>query len=179
MTADEMKARQEVLDAIANGSLENATPQDLQRWLFMAAHASIGNSSVQHTSVVIASAINHVQTAQVIKEVEKTMRALNDSNKRSQIWMGILSAVGVVLAGIQIYAAYHPPTTNAPTIVMQPWTNPESHLMPQPQRALAPEPAAPPVPLQKTAEPVPSNPETLPSVLPTPDRVTEQQPLGK
>ena len=90
------------------GTIENATPEDLQKWSAYLASSNVHNhpSGSESIRIIRSLAINHVQSSRVTKELEKTIERLNLASDKTQKKITILTIIAVFLAFIQAIAAF-------------------------------------------------------------------------
>jgi hypothetical protein len=92
--------------AFGTQAVSSMTPEQHAEFISTLCNQEILNPTVQHRAVVRMLAINHVQTARVIAELQETIKRLNEENGRvaRQVWVltcvcaacGLVQAFGVL-----------------------------------------------------------------------------------
>jgi len=99
------KLRGELQQAIENGAIVDATPEQLQRWLISLCTGNIPNQTVHPREIVRGITINHIQMAQTIHHLEETIERLDTGNKRTQRLVITLAYVAIFVGLVQAVAA--------------------------------------------------------------------------
>jgi hypothetical protein len=102
---DWIKVHCELDRACERGELKDASEEQLQRWLQNLCTGNVKNESIRHREIIRGLTMNHIQMGRTIREIEATMRTLNDSNAKAEKQMSLLTKIGVGLAIIQTAAA--------------------------------------------------------------------------
>lgn len=87
-----------------NGTIFDATPEDLERYLCALGTLNIQSDPVRTKAIVRALTINHVQMARTMKEIEATMHRLNTANDQTQKLVIQLTWVAIIVGAIQAAA---------------------------------------------------------------------------
>jgi len=66
---------------------------------------AVPNSDLRQTQLLRGAAVNHIQTARVIADLQATIQKMNRDNARTQTLVIILAVVAVVVGAIQAVAA--------------------------------------------------------------------------
>lgn len=109
MREDERNRLRDGLEhAIENGTIADATPEELQRWLISLSTGSIKNQTVHPREIVRGMTINHIQMARTIRQLEATIERLDEQSKRTQKLVVTLTYVAVSVGIIQAIASVIP-----------------------------------------------------------------------
>jgi len=100
--------KHELDDACNNGTIADATPEQLNNWLTVLTSRHTPVDTLKETIIVRGLAINHAQMARTIKDLEATMERLNAANGKMQdavmrltrvaIWVGIIQAAAAIIS---------------------------------------------------------------------------------
>jgi hypothetical protein len=88
----------EMDEAFAYGTVSDATPEQLEKWLKTLCNGNAPNESIRHREIVRGITINHIQMSRMI-------RHLDESNRRTQILVIVLALAAVIVGVIQILIA--------------------------------------------------------------------------
>ena len=91
--------------AIESGSIVDASPEQLQRWLISLTTGHIPNQMVHPREIIRGITINHIQMARTIRQLEETIERLDADNRRTQRLVITLTYVAVSVGVIQTVAA--------------------------------------------------------------------------
>jgi hypothetical protein len=105
MSDDWIKIHSEIDKAFESGSIQNATEEQLQRWLQNLSTGNVPNESIRHRETIRGITINHIQMARTIQQLETTIRRLNTSNDKTQRLIIRLTWVAVIVGVFQAIAA--------------------------------------------------------------------------
>jgi hypothetical protein len=94
--------------AIESGSIADASPEQLQRWLISLSTGRIPNQTVHPREIIRGITINHIQMARTIRQLEKTIEQLDADNRRTQRLVIILAIIAIVVGIIQAVTSIIP-----------------------------------------------------------------------
>ena len=95
-------------EAIESGSIIDASPDQLQRWLISLTTGRIPNQTVHPREILRGITINHIQMARTIRQLEKTIERLDAGNIRTQRLVIILAVIAIIIGIVQAVASIIP-----------------------------------------------------------------------
>jgi hypothetical protein len=98
-------AHDDLNSAFKDGSIFSSTPEDLERYIAALGAINIESEQVRNKAIIRALTINHIQASRTLKGVESTMKALNETNDKTQKLMIGLTWAAIALAIIQSVAS--------------------------------------------------------------------------
>jgi hypothetical protein len=100
MPNDWIRVHSEVDKAFENGTVFDASPEQLSRWLGNLCTGSIPNPDIQHREIVRGITINHIQMTRLIAD-------LNRRNTWLTVAIGLITFFSLAASVIQAVAAWH------------------------------------------------------------------------
>jgi hypothetical protein len=94
----------ELINALNDGSAQNATPEKYNQWLIALATGAIPNEMVRHKVIVLGLTVNHLSTNRVVIALEETIKTLNAQNDKAQKTITRLTVITTILAVIATVA---------------------------------------------------------------------------
>lgn len=87
---------------------EDATPEQLRRWLVAVNQGAITNPKVRHRAIINGITINYLQMERTIKHLEETIKHLDAQNDRTQRLVIILTYVAIAVGILQVVVSLIP-----------------------------------------------------------------------
>ena len=103
MSDDWLRIHGEADRAFGQGTVCEASEEQLQRYLQNICTGAIPNDTIRHREIVRGITINHIQTARVIKELGATIARLNAQNARTERWIVVLAIASLVATLVGIF----------------------------------------------------------------------------
>jgi hypothetical protein len=86
----------EMDESFAHGTIGDATPEELEKWLKILCTGNIQNESIRHREIIRGITINHIQMSRMI-------RHLDESNRRTQFVVVVMAIAAVIVGIVQIF----------------------------------------------------------------------------
>ena len=114
MSNDWIRVHSEVDRAFENGTVFDASQEQLSRWLENLCTGSVPNPDVQHREIIRGITINHIQMTRLIAD-------LNRRNTWLAVVIGLITFFSLAASVMQAVAAWHilhTPITQEPKSVL-------------------------------------------------------------
>jgi len=102
------KARTEFDEALQSGSINNATPRELHRWLVALNSGTIPNTMVHPREIIKGITINYILIERALVQFEDTMKKMDAANQKTQRLVIILAIIAIIVGAIQAVASVVP-----------------------------------------------------------------------
>lgn len=99
------QAKDEANKAFDAGNASGASPELLAKWLQAYCCGEVDNERVRHRELIRGTTINHIQMARVIRQMEETMKSIDDANRKTQLLVLVLTFAALAVGLLQAFLA--------------------------------------------------------------------------